>query len=311
MAQKPSLVKKSGTLLRPPQRKSYGALGLVLAPDQSAHALPSPLFQSILAAASEQRLHLSVANLIHERSINEKHPHPLLDDISADGLLIYFPGKKPAGLVRHIEHFKIPYMWLDRPEENNAVRADDYHAAYEATRQLLELGHRRIALVLPQDSIHYSVSFRQKGYSDAMREAQMPSELMVCPTAVPPADWREQATLWLQTTQRPTAILAYNPEMAFDLYAVARGLNWQVPRDLSLVAFHDTALNLFGVRLSTVKIPYERVGQLAVQQLIKKISRPTQQFNEVLVPYEWNEGATLGTPRALIRKKVKPNKVTS
>ena len=74
-------------------------------------------------------------------------------------------------------------MWVNAKFEVDCVYPDDYGAAKSATRQLIELGHRRIAFVHfinplfgatfeeSRPRFHYSVEDRAFGYRDAMREA--------------------------------------------------------------------------------------------------------------------------------------------
>lgn len=304
-----SMASPSSRVERKRSGQTYGALGLIVESEEGTSVIPHSLFQNILSEASHQRLHLSVANLIDDRQIAKNFSASLLETINADGLLVYHPQGRPKGLAAHVDKYQLPCVWLNIPHLTNCVRPDDYHAAYEATRQLLQLGHRRIAFVIPDHSIkHYSVQHRQLGYTDALREAGAVAEILLSPGLVPDAPWRDQAVRWLSRKDRPTAVLCYGPEIAFDLCAAARELRMQVPRDLSLVAFHDLALNLFGVRLSTIKTPYERMGQAAVRMLVQKIAKPKQNFDEEKIPFEWCEGATVAAPRAMLRQRARAKK---
>ena len=51
------------------------------------------------------------------------------------------------------------------------VITDEYDGGQQSTRHMIELGHRRIALLLGNPPPHYSVTQRQRGYLDTMRRS--------------------------------------------------------------------------------------------------------------------------------------------
>jgi LacI family transcriptional regulator len=83
---------------------------------------------------------------------------------------------------------------------------------------------------------------------------------------------RAAATAILQQPERPTAIFAFNDNMAVGSIQAARELGLDVPRDLSVVGFDALdASRVVLPRLTTVRQPLEEMGRLAVRTLLDVI----------------------------------------
>ena len=147
-----------------------------------------------------------------------------------------------------------------------AVRMDDFAAAHEVTRHLLDLGHRRIGHISGAPD-HVSSTLRQEGFVAAMLE-HGGQEVR--------ADWirsgkfkfepaLEAAEELLMSKDRPTAIFASNDEMAAAVYFTASRLGLRVPQDLSVVGFDDVAIaRTIWPTLTTIAQPYDAMSRAAV-----------------------------------------------
>ena len=82
----------------------------------------------------------------------------------------------------------------------------------------------------------------------------------------------------------PTALFAVNGSVAIGVLAASRDLGLRVPEDLAVVGFNDNELSqMLAVPLSSVAIPLETMGRLAVDLLIEQIQgRPAR--SKVLQP---------------------------
>lgn len=149
-----------------------------------------------------------------------------------------------------------------------AVRMDDFAAAQEVTRHLLELGHRRIGHISGAPD-HISATLRQEGFIATLREqgAEIRPDWIRCGMFAFSHALKAADDL-LSSTDRPTAIFAANDEMAAALYFTANRLGLRVPQDLSVVGFDDvsTATTIWPT-LTTVAQPYDAMSEAAVRQL--------------------------------------------
>jgi LacI family transcriptional regulator len=156
----------------------------------------------------------------------------------------------------------------------SCVRIDDFKAAYEMTRYLLSLGHRRLGFVKGHPNQTASGE-RWLGFEAALREAEFPVE----PPAVEQGFFTYRSGLdaaekLLAVSPRPTAIFASNDDMAAAVISVAHRRGLDVPRDLSVVGFDDTATaTTVWPELTTIRQPISAMAETALDLLIRKIRR--------------------------------------
>ncbi len=135
---------------------------------------------------------------------------------------------------------------------------------------LVELGHRRIAYIGDQFG-YQSDTERYTGYREALDAATIPRhpELEVRGDGKPEAAMQAMDTL-LALSNPPTAVCCYNDMTALGAMRSIRMHKLRVPEDISVAGFDD----LFVARytdppLTTVRQPMRRMGQLAMDNLIK------------------------------------------
>jgi LacI family transcriptional regulator len=111
------------------------------------------------------------------------------------------------------------------------------------------------------------------GYRVAMASAGLPIE----PELVREGNWEigggyQQARCLLGLPEPPTAIFAFNDNMAVGVLQAAREAGLEVPRDLSVVGFDDVEVSsLLVPPLTTVRQPLEEMGRVAVGLLQRLI----------------------------------------
>jgi LacI family transcriptional regulator len=156
----------------------------------------------------------------------------------------------------------------------SCVRIDDFKASYEMTRYLLDLGHRYIGFIKGHPNQTASGE-RWLGFESALREAEGKLE----PPCVEQGFFSyrsglEAADKLLAVRPRPTAIFASNDDMAAAVISVAHRRGLDVPRDLSVVGFDDTATaTTVWPELTTIRQPIAQMAEAALDILIRKIRK--------------------------------------
>ena len=103
-----------------------------------------------------------------------------------DGLIIAPTGVHSERLIRMAEA-DVPIVLLDRDAPGITaplVEVDNEGGAYQATRHLIELGHRRIGILRGLDTIS-TLAMRVSGYKRALQEAGIPIDEMLIVQADP------------------------------------------------------------------------------------------------------------------------------
>lgn len=153
-----------------------------------------------------------------------------------------------------------------------AVSIDDFRAAHAMTSHLISLGHQRIGFVIGHPNQSASAR-RLAGFKAAIAEnnAQNSPELIVQGLFTYRSGLDAAETL-LRLEQRPTAIFASNDDMAAATVAIAHRLGLDVPGDLTVAGFDDTALaTTIWPELTTVRQPIIEMAEAAVQFLVQQI----------------------------------------
>ncbi len=153
-----------------------------------------------------------------------------------------------------------------------AVSVDDYEAAHAMTRHLINLGHHRIGFVVGHPNQTASAR-RLEGYRAAIAEQGADaSEELVVQGMFTYRSGLDAAEHLLALEERPTAIFASNDDMAAACVAVAHRLGLDVPGDLTVAGFDDTALaTTIWPELTTVRQPIAGMAREAVQSLVRRV----------------------------------------
>jgi DNA-binding LacI/PurR family transcriptional regulator len=180
----------------------------------------------------------------------------------------------------------IPVVVIDPAAEPGpdirSVGTTNWQGGLTATRHLIELGHRRIAVIggLPR---LWSSQARVDGYRAAMLEAGLAvDERLVGHETFSVDGGRRQATRLLSLAERPTAIVAANDGQAFGVLQALRDLRLRAPGDLSVVGFDDVPVAAWAAPpLTTVRQPLAAMAATAFRMLRAGRSGATAQAHHV------------------------------
>lgn len=154
----------------------------------------------------------------------------------------------------------------------SAVSIDDYQAAFAMTRHLTALGHQRIGFVTGNPDQTASER-RLAGYRDAIAAAGLDSsDELIAPGLFSYRSGLDAAEILLDRADPPSAIFATNDDMAAACVAVAHRRGLDVPSDLTVCGFDDTALaTTIWPELTTIHQPIADMVRAAVELLVREI----------------------------------------
>jgi DNA-binding LacI/PurR family transcriptional regulator len=163
-----------------------------------------------------------------------------------------------------------------------SVSLDDEKAAYDATRHLIALGYRQIAMVTGPMEEDCSRD-RSDGYLRALKEAGMPVDLSLTIEGDWSATSGQDALLSLAEQGRlPEAIFAQNDRMALGILHSARDMGLHVPEQLAVIGVDDMPLaSYFDPPLTTMHQDMPRIGQEATRMLLKVIDKSIEQCTQM------------------------------
>jgi len=153
-----------------------------------------------------------------------------------------------------------------------AVRIDDREAALEMTRHVMALGHRRIGFIAGNPNLSAS-GRRLEGYRAALEEANIAYDpALVVDGRFTYRSGLDAAERLLDLADPPTAVFSSNDDMAVATVAVAHRRGLDVPGDLTVCGFDDTALaTAIWPELTTIRQPIADMARAAIEMLIVAI----------------------------------------
>lgn len=173
---------------------------------------------------------------------------------------------------------RIPVVEADRQFSDgrcDGVAIDNADIARRVTEHLLELGHRRIAL-LTDETVWTTGSERLSGYERALREAGIETDPSLLVTAGWEADAARNAAVDLLARRgHPTAVFAANNLIAEGVWRAASDLGLRIPDDLSIVSFDDSRwMSMVSPGVTAVAQDADELGEAALDRLVGRIANP-------------------------------------
>lgn len=249
-----------------------------------AHAIGSPFFNAFMLGVSEvcdeNRSSLLVLSGARDRKAWA------IRNALVDGFILGH--SDDVGLIA-MRARKVPLvvMDMDAGPDVNSVRIEARSGARSAVEHLLDLGHRRFAIMsilrAPSGPI-WNPSRKSNrrlvagfpldnekllGFGDALEAAGISIDDVPIVESFPPSPWAEAgAQMMLDKAPNATAILAMADKHALAVLAAARRREIRVPHDLSIVGFDDAPdAATADPPLTTVAQPIVEKGRIAARIL--------------------------------------------
>ncbi len=202
-------------------------------------------------------------------------PQEWLDDLLARpplGVILVLSGLD-VSQRRQLAARSIPVVVVDTagepPADVPTVGSNNWNGGLAATRHLLGLGHRRIAVIAGPADVMCSRA-RIDGYRTALEEAGVPID----PTLVRHGDFfvgggYDHGSDLLDLPEPPTAIFAGSDLQALGVLRAARERGLHVPDDLSVVGYDDLPVAAWiGPPLTTVRQPLQEMAATAARMVL-------------------------------------------
>jgi DNA-binding LacI/PurR family transcriptional regulator len=284
---------------RPTQLRGQRArlVGLVL-PELSNPIFPA--FAEVVADALSRRGVTPVLCTRTAAGVSEAAYVAMLLDQHVSGVIFfggqYHEAAADHGHYRRLTERRLPVVLINAAYDDLGfprVSVDDGHAIDQATSHLGSLGHERIGLMLgPLDHVPSArklAAFQAAGGSDDLVERTMFS-----------LEGGQAAGARL-IQRGATALICASDILALGAIRTVRKLGMDVPRDISVVGFDDSALMACtDPPLTTVRQPIEAMGQAAVSQLLSQVGGGEVSSEELLFE-----------PELVVRSSTGPVRVAS
>ena len=169
--------------------------------------------------------------------------------------------------------------------ESDCVFIDNVKAGYQATKFLIDQGHRQIVHIAGMAD-HQDAIRRLDGYKKALADAGIKFENQLvfqgqfdCESGV------AAVNKLVESNTKFTAIFAANDRMAMGARLALYRHNIQVPGDVSIVGFDDELECAYAIPpLTSIRQPSFEMGQAAANAMLKLLDK--QEYNLPQLPAE-------------------------
>ncbi len=273
---------RRGTFAQKPGPKKSSletsTIGLVL------QDLKSPFFslivQSLEAYASHKGYNLLISNSAQQPEKEEnllRHYY----DIGVSGMIIasMTHDYTASHFLRKLndEHYPLIAVSYIKDPDIYFVGTDHEEGGYVATKHLIDAGYKRIGYVNgePNNAVG---DLRKNGYVRAFREARLPLREEFIYHLRKGGEWHDYSSgyeigeTFANLVERPDAMFVYNDLSALGFEQAVLNHGFAVPDDVAIVGFDGIERAQYApVPLTTIEQPFDRIGSLAVENLIKRI----------------------------------------
>jgi len=248
--------------------------------------ITNPFFTTVARgvedAASDAGLLVLFCNTDESEEEESRYVRLLLEK-RVDGILLV-PARAGSEALGLAAKNRTPVVVLDRRiGESGAVdvvRCDSYSGGYQLGRLLVELGHRRFAILAGPEGVSTSDD-RVEGFMSAL--GGRPAEIFH-------GEFRQESGMDMAESAllfNPTAIFAANNFQMIGALRRLRSTGLRIPEDVSLVGFDDLPESFVSDPfLTVVRQPAYEMGEQAVELLLQRLKEPTKEPQEVVLPTE-------------------------
>jgi DNA-binding LacI/PurR family transcriptional regulator len=288
--------------------KSSKVLGVVLP------TLLNPVFAECLQGVAEAAREGGFAILPMTTEYELGHEDRAVTQLVAanvDGLVLVVSNPRESKALQRLQARGIRFVLAyNRDAAHPCVSVDGEAAVAAAVARLVELGHRRIAMVSGQLAASDRAQQRLRGYAAGMGAARLQSRVL----EVPFIDDAAGAIHKLVTGRSaPTALVCSNDLLAIRAMRAVHRAGLRVPQDVSVIGFDGIALGRdLTLELGTIAQPNAAIGHTAARLLIEAIreSRPLAPAASVTLPWTFRAGESCdrapANPSSPRRSKEKP-----
>ena len=269
--------------------------------------LDNPLFSSMIKGAEDVLTRAGYMLIVGSSNGQSEREMALIDlfgQRQADGLIFTIEQESHPAVQKCMAQARFPIVMLERdgtPAATVSAGADHFQGTLQATRHLIELGHRRIALVSGGRDNRVGRA-RLAGFRQAHEQAGIAVDdtLVQIDSGTAGNDWGLRKTQWLLAqADAPTAVMALGRHLLKGVLVACKRQNIRIPQDLSVVTSNDSDLaELAEPAISVIRYSTYDLGRAAAELLLDQLAAadPASAPSRTEIPTEFVLRASSAAP---------------
>jgi LacI family transcriptional regulator len=267
------------------RRRNTLTIGFIV--NDILNPLHAMIFKSAEAELRENGYWLYLVNS-DGKARHEAEAIDLLQHGRVDGLLMTINNEQDPDCLERLRNLRVPLVLLDREIalDCDAVRTDHATGMEQAVDYLLDLGHRRIAMITAGMEVLPGRE-RVRGFVQALRKrgVEIPPDFIRAQRLSADYGYRETLDL-LRRPDRPTALVAGGNQLLPGVLRAAQQLGIVIPAELSLVTCDRTDLaSVYAGSITMIERDVPEIGRTAAQLLLERLGDPAPRpARQVVLP---------------------------
>lgn len=209
-----------------------------------------------------------------------------------DGIIVVSQKKEDDTFIKKVINKKIPIVVLNREVKDldvNNIVSNEIIGVYEGVKHLINMGHREIAIIEGKEDFE-STKIRRQGYLKAFNEKKISiiDEFIVRGDYGLESGYLRAKDL-LKLKNKPSAIFAFNDDMALGAMKAILEEGLKVPQDISILGFDGSLFSHYLTpSISTIKRPIEKICCYGIEILLdimgnRNVEIQKKSFNTFLI----------------------------
>ncbi|MFZ2588880.1 ribose utilization transcriptional repressor RbsR [Paucilactobacillus nenjiangensis] len=248
----------------------------------------SELIKGIQTIARENQFIPIIFSSNHDAEL-EKYYLEKLVERSVSGLIIASAAITAEVIDEILNPNNIKYLLIDENtvEAGDTVQTDDYHGGQLAAQHLIDLHHKKIAMII-SDSLTNNLRRRLQGFEDVCIKNDIDLKTDIVKIASPMTKrGGYEAVTELVKHPEVTAVFTINDEMAVGVYRGLRERKIDIPNDLSVIGYDGIEWGeYFSPKLTTIRQPIIELGKKSAEVLLNRVNNPKVKTQTVNLPVE-------------------------
>ena len=251
----------------------------VLIPD-----ITNPFFSTLVRGIEGVLYRENFVTMLCNADLDTKKETDYLEELSrrgVDGYIIASSAISNQAINETLRKKNLPYIVLDQKKAegfSDAVLTDDFSGGKIAGEHLRQLGHQKVAVVLPEDATE-NIKTRLTGFQEIYPDA------LLINGELSKGGGRQAVQKIVETDS--TAIFAINDEIAFGLYLGLAEAKKKIPQDYSVIGYDNIDMCEYVTpQLTTIAQPIYELGQTTARLLLERIEQPEKDWEEKTLPVQ-------------------------
>ncbi|RAV27803.1 LacI family DNA-binding transcriptional regulator [Sinomicrobium soli] len=260
--------------------------------------LDNPFFASLASKINNDLREEGYTTILSESGENLEREKEILRNLLSRNIegLIMVPCGQEFSHILELKNKELPIVCMDRYIDEldlPYVSTDNYFGAFEATKLLINSGHRNI-LGIQGELQSIPNQQRALGFTAALKEANI-DQVNLKGDSFSVQNGYLETKLALQNADIPTAIFAFSNTIALGCLKALKEDRLSIPGDVSLICFDDHPfLEFLSAPITSVAQPVSDIARLSTRFLFSLIGKDPLESQKMLFK-----------PQIIIRNSIK------